>query len=1120
MNAWDRVRGWFADEAPTGMAADPPRARFGAEFSPDLLAAIGGDPGAVATRISRTEALQVPAVLRGRNLIAGTIGSLPLVTLGPDRAEVDTTYLLGGNIDPDVPNSVLMAYTAEDMLFEGIAWWRVTKFGWHGFPVEARWVPHNSVQVVTATPLLPSQARITEDELFPVNGQVYIDGMPVADRELIRFDSPNPPLLRHAARAIRTALRLDRSSQTYADSPMPLGALVPTDGAEALNEEEINELLDSWDEARRKHAWAYAQGVTPTPLQWSPSDLQLADARQHAVLEISRALGIDPEDLGVSTTSRTYQNAEQRRRDLLDFTLGAYVSAIQDRLSMRDVLPRGYRAKIKFDGFLRSDTLTRYQAYEVGLATGAITVPEIRVAEDRPALPAAAMPAPIPAAPPSLVPPAAPPGRRDDRTGSMSAFSEDTDQTVTVTFDDPDTAKTFAVNANRRMISGVVVPWGKVATSRGRQYRFTEGSLEWSDTGRVKLNMNHDRAQAVGRAVNLESQQPGLRGVFRVARGAGGDEALTLAEDGVTDGFSIEVDILDAEPDPADGNITLVYSGQLKGVALTAWPAFDDARVDHVAAAADRGGTAPAKPYGDVPYADPGYQDDKQKRYPIDTADHVRAAWSYINQAKNAAKYSAAELANIKGRIKAAAKRLGVDIAENSSSGSMAASIDRKGTVMADTAETVDQAPGSVDFDGYMTRLGDTVAESHKELTASLAESIGESVAAGFKSALENIYDPQRDGPTEVRAARFQVTREAPIYTFDGLGPSLVHDAWYASREHDTDAQERLRRFHVQTNEMQKLAAKMVTAFAAERTSAQFTTQTSSNASQIIPPGYRPELFVPLLAHGRPIVSALSMGVISNPAPFVVPTFGTATSMTATQTEGAVLQEGTVTFGSVTVNPSAVAGKLPLSRQIVDSANPGVDQIILAALRESYAQQTEAAAYTELNGANGCGGTITAGFVPSGAQAATVAATGLGQPVVQALRAALAAYPFARFGAPTQGLLGSNATKLFATAIDTTNRPLLPSIGAMNSAGLGNAVTQGWYVDGLPHVPAWSMTGTASGDSQIIELARQDAWAWESPTLAFRFEEKQGPQIIELALFGYFAVRVLRPVGLSGLRIT
>src|SRR5690349_18765178 len=62
-------------------------------------------------------------------------------------------------------------------------------------------------------------------------------------------------------------------------------------------------------------------------------------------------------------------------------------------------------------------------------------------------------------------------------------------------------------------------------------------------------------------------------------------------------------------------------------------------------------------------FADPGYQPDKKPRYKIDTADHVRAAWSYINQADNAKFYSADQLARIKSAIRAAAKRFGIDIA-------------------------------------------------------------------------------------------------------------------------------------------------------------------------------------------------------------------------------------------------------------------------------------------------------------------------------------------------------------------------------------------------------------------------------------------------------------------------
>lgn len=71
------------------------------------------------------------------------------------------------------------------------------------------------------------------------------------------------------------------------------------------------------------------------------------------------------------------------------------------------------------------------------------------------------------------------------------------------------------------------------------------------------------------------------------------------------------------------------------------------------------------KPYGDVAYADPGYQSDGKKRYPLDTKTHVKAAWSYINQAKNAEPYTAAQLASIKAKIQAAANKFGVTIADD-----------------------------------------------------------------------------------------------------------------------------------------------------------------------------------------------------------------------------------------------------------------------------------------------------------------------------------------------------------------------------------------------------------------------------------------------------------------------
>ena len=63
--------------------------------------------------------------------------------------------------------------------------------------------------------------------------------------------------------------------------------------------------------------------------------------------------------------------------------------------------------------------------------------------------------------------------------------------------------------------------------------------------------------------------------------------------------------------------------------------------------------------YGDVEFAD-----STNKKYPIDTPEHIRAAWSYINHKDNAAKYDADEVKTIKNRIKQAAKKHDVEIDE------------------------------------------------------------------------------------------------------------------------------------------------------------------------------------------------------------------------------------------------------------------------------------------------------------------------------------------------------------------------------------------------------------------------------------------------------------------------
>lgn len=64
--------------------------------------------------------------------------------------------------------------------------------------------------------------------------------------------------------------------------------------------------------------------------------------------------------------------------------------------------------------------------------------------------------------------------------------------------------------------------------------------------------------------------------------------------------------------------------------------------------------------YGDVEFADR-----TNRKYPVDTPEHIRAAWNYINHKDNAARYEAEEVAVIKERIKEVARKRHIKIQDN-----------------------------------------------------------------------------------------------------------------------------------------------------------------------------------------------------------------------------------------------------------------------------------------------------------------------------------------------------------------------------------------------------------------------------------------------------------------------
>jgi HK97 family phage prohead protease len=519
--------------------------------------------GVSTARVTRKEAMSVPAVKRARDLIAGTLGTLPLDVIDPSGQTVPWPVL--DQPERDVPRSVTLTRTFEDMLFETDAWWRVTEFGWRGYPYKVK-------------RLDPRRVAVDEDR-----GVVYVDGKAVPNRELIRFMSPTDALLVAGARAIRTCLMLDQAAARHVDGTPPVDYFTPEEGVDPFDDDdEVKKFLDDWKAARQDRSTAYVPAAVKYNLAgWDPEKLQMAEARNHAVLEIAREAGVDPEELGVSTTSRTYANQFDRRKAFLDFTLGMYRQAFEDRLSMGDVTPRDYQVKQNLSAFLRSDDKTRMETFEIGKRIGRYVTDEIRDIDDAPPLtPAQRREVEAQNTPPA---PAIEPLTAHQIEAGRYTFSGE----APLTFDSPTEAQ-FSVDHERRIIRGLAVPYGQVGRANGRLWQFGQGVIKWpAELRRVKLLVGHDFAQAVGYVFELTETALGLMFAAKVAPGPEGDRALIMADPaqgGVWDGVSIGLG--QGGRFDTRGGVNHAVEAPLMEISLTPLPSFTDARVHAVAASA------------------------------------------------------------------------------------------------------------------------------------------------------------------------------------------------------------------------------------------------------------------------------------------------------------------------------------------------------------------------------------------------------------------------------------------------------------------------------------------------------------------------------------------------------
>lgn len=542
----------------------------------------------------------------------------------------------------------------------------------------------------------------------------------------------------------------------------------------------------------------------------------------------------------------------------------------------------------------------------------------------------------------------------------------------------------------RRTITALVLPWNTTGNN-GRKWSFAPGSVEWSEPGRVKLLDTHNSytiESLVGAARVIEDTDAGLKVTFMVAQTPLGDLALSLAKQGILDGFSVGLrfdnydGVVRDDSENGDGALRVTSGAKLREVSLCAIPAFDDARSISVTASA-----APPK-------------EDSMTDTTTDTTP--------------------------------------------------------------ETPATTPALPGN---------FAETIADAVVKGLGTGFSDMGDAIVAALQERQGPAASPPPPGRTEAR----------PLYG-EGSQYSLVRDAWNASRHSNATTVER------------DAAAGRQRDFSAlvEEGKVQiFQTGSTTNLPEIFPTTNRQDLYVPELDYPRPIYDAVSKANITDATPFRLPKFNAASGMINDHVEGVNPTDGYLDLTDQTVTPTAVSGLFKLTREIADASNPAVDRIALDSMRRAYEEEVEAR--------------LAAMFLASG-YAASGGTTGTGADLILALKRDLVTRAFARGGNRLNRIIaGQTPFTEASVAVDDVGRPLLPELAPQNADGTARVGVAGLRVSGYAMVPAWALDAAL-----VVYFNSSSAWCFTSPVKQFRFEERNGPALIELAAFGYEAHAILR----------
>ena len=340
--------------------------------------AIVPQPNFASSGVTTNDALSLASVYRSVTVLATAMKQMGIHAYRED-IKVTPTPLWIRQPDAAITREAWMESTVNSLALAGNAYWLISR--------------NPRGETVNLQVLNPFNMFIKTDEYGNVLGYQYRGTKMYSLNDIQHLALMRVPGNAYGLGPIQAAqqeLMNARDTRDYAatwftDSGIPNGVLKSD---QMLSPDQAAAAKDAWNlTAGAKNGVAVlGNGLNYQPMYLNPRDAQFIEAQAFNVQQVARLFGIPANMIlaSVDGNSMTYTNMEQEQIAFVRYTLSQYIVEIESAMSQLSA--RGVNVEINTDSLLRTDTFTRYQAHQIALAAGFMTIDEVREIEDLPPL--------------------------------------------------------------------------------------------------------------------------------------------------------------------------------------------------------------------------------------------------------------------------------------------------------------------------------------------------------------------------------------------------------------------------------------------------------------------------------------------------------------------------------------------------------------------------------------------------------------------------------------------------------------------------------------------------------------------------------------------------------------